>query len=61
MLYATFKTQEESIWTFFNPTGSPFHYHLDTPAEILYYNGEEGYREQDLEIRPYSTIVCLLD
>ncbi len=52
---------EESIWTFFNPTGSPFHYHLDTPAEILYYNGEEGYREQDLEIRPYSTIVCLLD
>ncbi len=55
------RDEREELWSFFNPSASIFYYHLPRMADVLYYNGEP-LREplQDVEIQPYSTIVCLL-
>lgn len=53
------KDAKEEMWCFFNPSGNTMYYHLPKPADIVYYNGSSALKEQyDLEIQPYSTIIC---
>lgn len=60
LIYKTRDRQEE-LWTFFNPSERLFHYVLPKEADVLYYNGASRLpHSRDLEIQPYSTIVCRL-
>lgn len=55
------KDEKEELWSFFNPSPETLYYHLPQPSDILYYNGASTLRSQiDLEIQPYSTVICRL-
>ena len=53
------KDGQEEIWSFFHPGATTLYYHLPGNVDILYYNGPSTLTDQqDLEIQPYTTIVC---